>query len=398
MSLPDNLKKFIVRCYGDIPPEKHTIMEVQLKEVVTNAIKNGKQFEIDWDRMVLPIHTAHLLKSNTNPASKPSATSANSLMTPPAPRSGSPLSRPQSSKHAAPSLSVSETESQKRRKRFALNQPALYVDEISLEPVVGRSKVLEKSYLRLTGTPNPDVVRPKGVLRKALSHVIEQYTTKARSYAWVADQIRAIRQDMTVQRIQDAFAIKVYEQNVRIALENNDLGEYNQCLTRLKDLYKSDLEFLSHEAGEFTAYQIFYLLYTNKLEDIASFIANFHDTKDEAILHAMKVVNALVSGNRASLFALYHEAPNLGKAALQQIVDRERISALAAITKATKGALTVGQIKSSLNLVSDSATREFIRRWVAIDDAQDEVDRETLRTALEEAKKVLYQVDIKGQI
>lgn len=385
MSLPDKLKKFIVRCYSDIPTEKHPIMEAQLKEVVTNAIQSGRQFEIDWDRMVLPIHTAHLV-ANTKPQKR--------KLEDPVIKSV-PKKVPASIPRQEP---VQKSDVESRRRRFANNQPSLYVDEISLEPVVGRSKALEKSYLRLTGTPNPDVVRPKAVLKKAIKHVIAQYTSKARPYTWVADQLRAIRQDLTVQRIQDPFTIKVYEQNVRIALENSDMGEYNQCLTRLKELYQSDLTFTSSESGEFTAYRIFYLLYTNKLEDIGSIIAHSKDSSDEAISHAIKVVNALVAGNRALFFNLYKHAPNLGKAAMEQVVTRERVLAAAAMTKATKGAIDLKFFEMAMGFDSIEEVREFLARYVTLDPTQESVECGQLSGPIEEAKKKVYQVDIKGQI
>lgn len=385
MSLPDKLKKFIVRCYNEVPSEKHPIMEVQLKEVVTNAIQSGRQFEIDWDRMVLPIHTAHLV-ADTKPLKRKLEEKASKNQPKKAPTNGT---RPQPTK---------QSEAELRRRRFATNQPALYIDEISLEPVVGRSKALEKSYLRLTGTPNPDVVRPKAYLKKAIKHVMDQYTSKARPYPWVADQLRAIRQDLTVQRIQDPFAIKVYEQNVRVALENNDMGEYNQCLTRLKELYQNDLTFTSLETGEFTAYRIFYLLYTNKLEDIGSIIAGSQGSTDEAIIHAIKVVNALVAGNRALLFSLYRSAPNLGKAAMEQVVTRERVIAAAAMTKATKGTIDLSFFKITMGFDSIEQVREFLTAYIALEPTQDSVESAQLSGAFEEAKKKAYQVDIKGQI
>ena len=42
--------------------------------------------------------------------------------------------------------------------------------------------------------------------------------------------MRSIRQDLTVQSIKNEFMVEVYETNARIALEFQDIGQYDSII------------------------------------------------------------------------------------------------------------------------------------------------------------------------
>lgn len=66
------------------------------------------------------------------------------------------------------------------------------------QTIVGTSKQLEKPYLRLTSAPNPKDVRPLEVLRQTLEHLKRKWRAEG-NYAWVCDQFKSLRQDLTVR-------------------------------------------------------------------------------------------------------------------------------------------------------------------------------------------------------
>ena len=65
-----------------------------------------------------------------------------------------------------------------------------------------------------------------------------------------------MRQDLTVQRIQNSLSIKIYETHARIALDMADLDQFNQCQTQLQYMYKMNIE--GGNQMEFLAYKILY--------------------------------------------------------------------------------------------------------------------------------------------
>ena len=183
-----------------------------------------------------------------------------------------------------------------------------------------------------------------------------------------------------VQRIQTEFTVQVYEIHARIALEKvdirkcfpkwrithifniiisqGDLGEYNQCQTQLRELYRLGIPGREYE---FIAYRILYLQYAQNhsgkcvrcdflvcrrstflrlshrfATDINALLKHLTPVQknDPAISHALKVRSSMATGNYHRFFKLYLDAPNMGGYLIDKFVDRERIAALKAICKA----------------------------------------------------------------
>ncbi|WVQ73547.1 hypothetical protein IAR50_003123 [Cryptococcus sp. DSM 104548] len=227
-----------------------------------------------------------------------------------------------------------------KKKRLALGQIGID-DDVSSDPNVvdwdqftirGTSTKLEKSYLRLTSEPSPSTIRPLPILQQTLDLLVSKWKQE-HNYAYAVDQFKSMRQDLTVQRIKNDFTVKVYEIHARIALEAKDLGEYNQCQSQLRQLYELGLK---GHPNEFLSYRIIYMLHTRNQSDMASLMAQLTDAEklDPVVKHALDVHASLATSNYHRFFRLFLEAPNMSGYIMDHFVERERMSALAIMSKA----------------------------------------------------------------
>lgn len=224
----------------------------------------------------------------------------------------------------------------------------------------GTSQELEKQYLRLTAPPDPATVRPLPVLRNALALVKRKWKASA-DYAHACEQLKSIRQDMTVQAIKEDFSAEVYEVHARLALENRDLSEFNQCQTQLFDLYTAGVRTAS--SSEFLAYRVLYFVHRAAHSDLARLLVQLEPAarRQPAVAHALAVHRALLSDNFTAFFRLYVGAPNMSAYLMDLFLDQVRRAAYRILAKACRPSVPLAWLQAQLAFEELAECADFMR-------------------------------------
>jgi SAC3 family protein LENG8/THP3 len=275
--------------------------------------------------------------------------------------------------------------------------------------LIGTSNALEKTYMRLTSYPKPENVRPIEVLKKALAHIKNQFVQNE-DFRWANEQLKGVRQDITVQNLRCAFVLDVYETHARLLLEHGDLNEFNQCQTMIRSMTnpryiegdeivegKGDCRVILHDdtkrcrqaeetADEFLAYRILYDLVQNSWSDLGSALSGYvtdrvfertnpdgtchHEvllvSRTSSSYHALAVVKAVVGHDYHTFFQLYEFAPHLSAYLMDFLVRRVRNAAYERITAAYRPIFSVVRFLELLMFQDLDETRSFLKNSGAV--------------------------------
>lgn len=219
----------------------------------------------------------------------------------------------------AETFNISSATLDRRAKRFAdsfqQNSFVCFEETNPSAVVVGTCQIFEKEYLRLTSAPKPELVRPQPILEKHFSNLKSEYgdLKRRRDYLWFCSQLKAIRQDCTVQHLKNEFCVLVYEFHAKVALENGDMNEFNQCQTQLKYLYPLVNGLALQNRAEFLGYRILYAVDLNLHSSNAAIdlkdILGAENTEEPCVKHALDVLSAAQGGDYHSFFSRLYPSP-----------------------------------------------------------------------------------------
>lgn len=213
--------------------------------------------------------------------------------------------------------------------------------------LVGRNMSVEKDFLRLTAEADASLVRPEAVLRQALTLVQQRYSAGDTEYAWVCRQLKSIRQDLLVQAIENDLTEAACLTHARVALENSDVGEFNQCLTRLVELAAARRRPLS---PELSGYRLLYAAYSGSALAVASLLAEMSPATrcSGPVLHARRVWRALTNRNAAAFFRLYEDSPGMNASLMDLFAGALRADVLRSWVAAYRPSLPLPEVVARL--------------------------------------------------
>mmetsp|Transcript_5802 Transcript_5802/g.15134 ORF Transcript_5802/g.15134 Transcript_5802/m.15134 type:complete len:320 (-) Transcript_5802:137-1096(-) len=229
-------------------------------------------------------------------------------------------------------------------------------DPAAAPAVRGQSRQLEKAYCRLGGLPDPSAVRPPRVLAEALEVVKRRWVQDA-DYEYAREQLKSIRQDLTVQLIQDVLAAEVYETHARIAIEADDLDEFNQCQAQLQPIHA--LGHNVHNAAEFCAYRILYnSVVPPRGATSALVLALLQNLNPRALGHpvirqALDAHRAIEASDFGAFFRMWPKMANLGRHFLDRVGPSMRRHALRATCVAFEPTIPLPRLAQLLGFISE---------------------------------------------
>merc|ERR1719223_483102 len=397
-SLMDYISRAFSSCRNDQEKDK---TESYLKDLLNGRLKSGSAYEIDWESEPLPKdifvdkgkisyekntqrdimydsaqRDADLLQSMRSMANNPRKMTkaekkakkrgAVAGLTSAEAQNYQVVDPMEGVKRAARNMrfqSEMKKEMQKRQMPLQLTLGGGFEAPKTFDPskakIIGTNTQTFKPYLRLTCAPEPWEVRTGAQLKKSFKAVLAKWKDENK-YKWTCEQLKSIRQDLTVQCIRDEFMVEVYETHARIAIEAQDHAEFNQCQSQLAMLYKDGKK--SNNKAEFAAYSIIYCLYTKNMTDMTKRLSQLTEdmANEQIISDALKLRSHLCLGNYLAFFRIYKRSSPHMKMLVGKFIERERRKAICTIVKGFRPSFPVSDIAEQLAFDDEKEALQFL--------------------------------------
>ncbi|EFN50892.1 hypothetical protein CHLNCDRAFT_28593, partial [Chlorella variabilis] len=237
----------------------------------------------------------------------------------------------------------------------------------------GQNLQLEKDYLRLTALPSAVDVRPPEVLRQALE-LVKRRWTEGWDYKDCCNQLKSIRQDLTVQHIRTVLT--VYETHGRIAIEVGDFAEYRQCHSVLQQLYADGVP---GEHREFCAYGLLYAAATGRNVLAHEMTEAFSSSGsrlsasggsslagDRFVRHALAVCRAYLNGDFVLYMRMYKDAPRMTPYLMDLLLAKLRVRAYQTVLAAFIPSVPLSALANWFGFQQKKEAAAFLRERGAV--------------------------------
>lgn len=365
---PVSLREYIARvfraCRSDAEKD---IAQGMLQDMIGAAVANGTVHVRNWDREPLPSFLQRQQKELSNGKKRNREGPLPEL-----PTKSSKVKK----KEKGPSVSSTSTTTSTSNEGggasvvsgSTMASASALAEQILTRGlrIVGTSEALEKPYLRLTQAPDPSSVRPARVLWRSLAHVLEGWRRDG-DYARACDQLKSIRQDLTVQHLRGRLAVAVYEAHARVALAADDVGEYSQCQAQLEQLYATQPS--AHHA-EFAAYRLLHTVLVASpatQRALVTAVLAPRSLRDATLArapcmrHALAALAAYNERRWRRFFALARAAPHLGAHILAAAFPAVRLRVLKTCALAFRPTLPLARLAVELGYDDAGASTVVVR-------------------------------------
>lgn len=206
--------------------------------------------------------------------------------------------------------------------------------------------------MRFDGSPRAEDVRPLPVLREAFSRAKERWES-SRDWSYVGEMLRSIRQDLTIQMVQDGFVVEVHEYWAQVALEFGDFKQFDQAAAQLEVYYLDPpLESGAGKVQEVLAWRLLYFTLEGEGLATTEFLRRFWGRLDNSPVvkfarRLRRVMSQRCFSQAIKLLSTNTEdVPALPQSLRNELLRRARLLQLMGLCKALKDRLTKETLES----------------------------------------------------